>query len=318
MRKIEVANGFYSGIIFANNHFYVSYEKSHHVYVKVYDENFTFTGETHELASGGNDFRMVFGDNYFYLCFLDYLRKIDSDWNEVDSVYVATGLPSQASLDDFMLYYADGSIYYGVGVGNIPENTTGKKLDVPDDLYIREYDQNLELKNEIRLKDVGDVPSSGILLQNGNLTVVTSSKHWDDSDLIIVRYDENWNLIDSKTISVVPNAKEGASAWLLFENGIYFVVYSHITGDLYLPPIVPEGVELNYHYREDVMLKAFDSNWNLMNQTMVSDDIPASKFSHARGPYLVLVGDKIYVTYDSDEDNFGSYKVFVKEYDVIK
>jgi len=122
----------------------------------------------------------------------------------------------------------------------------------------------------------------------------------------VVRYDENWDFIDNKTISTVSNANEEFAMGLLFENGLYFVSYQHITGDLSRPTTE------EYVFRADVMLKAFDPNWNLMGQTMVTDDVPAGALAgHVRAPHLAWAGNKIYVAYGADS------KIFVKEYAIV-
>jgi len=308
LRKIEAADGGFPNIIFANNRFYVSYQVGKgDVIVKVYDENFTFTGEEKKLTDdeGWNwDHQMVFGDGYFYLVNPSYLRKFDSNWTEINSVLI-TGLPGVSLGGDMLLHYADGSIYHGFGVGNIPPGIEGKKPDIPDNLYIQKYDENLEFENDIMLKDVGNIGGSSMMLQNGIFIVVTSDKHWDDSSLIVVRYDEDWNFIDKKTISAIPNAGEVSPMGLLFENGLYFVTHIYITGDL-SQPVTGEPV-----CRCDVMLKVFDQDWNLLNQTIVTEELPADVLAgHARAPHLALAGNKIYVAYGID-------KTFVKEYEII-
>ncbi|GAF94212.1 unnamed protein product, partial [marine sediment metagenome] len=87
-RKIEVGNGIFSGIIFANDHFYVSFEVDQHVYVKEYDENFTAVGEQHQLTGDDvsvADHQMIFADNCFYLVHSVppanalYLKKFDAN-----------------------------------------------------------------------------------------------------------------------------------------------------------------------------------------------------------------------------------------------
>jgi hypothetical protein len=68
-------------------------------------------------------------------------------------------------------------------------------------------------------------------------------------------------------------------------------------------------------FRTDVMLKMFDLEWNLLGQTKVTDDVPANNQTLFAGrPHLVLVGNKIYVAYDSPEN--GRSEIFVKEYEV--
>lgn len=308
VRRIEVGKGGYPNIIFANNHFYVSYQMEEgRVIVKVYDKNFTATGEKYQLTDDeGWDHQMVFGNGYFYLVNPLYLRKFDSDWNEINSVPVTADVPPHLSIGDMLLHYADGSLYLGNAVGNAAKEN-GKKVDIPDDLYIRKYDENLNLENAIVLKDAGNTPGSSMMLQNETFTIVTSDRHWDDSSLMVVRYDANGNFIDNKTISAVSGANEEFPMGLFFENRTYFVSYQHITGYL-AQPIVGEPVR-----RIDVALKVFDSKWNLLDQKMVTDDIPASALrGHMRAPHIGGAGNNIYVSYGIED-----LDIFIKEYEII-
>jgi len=307
-RKIEVGNGIFSGIIFANDHFYVSFEIDQHVYVKEYDENFTAIGEQHQLTGDDvsvADHQMIFADNCFYLVHSIppanalYLKKFDANWNEIKSVLIVENASLGESTNDMVLYYTNGYLYVGSTV-HAPPLFTGH-------IHIRKYDQNLELKSEFDLNDVSCECGSSIIFQNGTFIVASSDKFWDDANLIIIRYDANWNFIDSKTISDAPDANERFPMALLFQNGRYFVSYTNQTGDISSPP--PGELPLDYG---DLILKAFDQYWNLLGQTNVTDDIAPNKANRA---HLALTENKIYVAYDSSET--GSSKIFVKEYDVI-
>jgi len=306
-RKIEVGNGIFSGIIFANDHFYVSFEVDQHVYVKEYDENFTAIGEQHQLTGDDvsvADHQTIFADNCFYLVHSIppanalYLKKFDSDWNEIKSVLVVENASQGESTNDMVLYYTNGYLYVGSTV-HAPPRFTGH-------MHIRKYDQNLELKSEFDLDDVSCECGSSIIFQDGTFIVASSDRFWDDANLIIIRYDANWNFIDSKTISDAPDANERFPMALLFQNGRYFVSYTYQTGDISSPP--PGEMPPDYG---DLILKAFDQDWNLLGQAKVTDDMPPNKANRA---HLALTGGKIYVAYDSSET--GSHKISVKEYTI--
>lgn len=317
LRKIEVADGYYPGIIFTNNQFYISYEVGHSIYVKIYDQDFNLIEGPYQLAGEeGPDHQMVFGNNHFYLVNSLYLRQFDYDFNEVKKVAFFDNLPEEVQerwphgIDDMLLYYGNDSIYLGIAHGTMPlEDESGKKEDIPDGLYMQEYDNNLELKNEFILEDLGNTPASSMLFQDGIYTIVCADKHWDDSSLIIVQYDENWNEINRQVISAAPDANEEFAMGLLFENETYFVSYTHLTGDL-AQPVTGEPI-----LRGDVMLKAFDADWNLLGQIMVTEDIPATDLMSQTGtPHIALSENKIYATYDIHEPK--NIKVIVKEYEI--
>lgn len=318
IRKIEIADGYYPGIIFTNNQFYVSYEVGYDIYLKTYDESFVATGDEYLLADDESaDHQMVFGNNSFYLVGSFNLRKFDSDINELKSVRYFDDLfsryPEQwtefGGLDDMLFCYSDGFIYLGVPIGSMGKDESGKKLDVPGDLFIQKYNENLDLVSEITLESVGNIPGSGMMFHNDEFIVVCGDKRWDDSSLIVKRYDNNWEFIDSKTISAVADANEEFAMGLIFEDDRYYVGYQHITGDLFQP------TEGKIFQHVDVMLKVYDENWSLVGEVKVTDDIPADyDTGHSGRPHLAIVGDKIYVAYDSTET--GDTKIFVKEYEI--
>lgn len=304
VRKIEVGGGIFSGIIFANNHFHVSFEVSQRVYVRGYDETFTATGEQRQLTSEGvsvADHQMIFADNHFYLvhsvgaanCL--YLKKFDADWNEIKSVAVVENTSGGESTNDIFLYYANGLLYVGSTV-HAPPLFTGH-------IHIRKYDQNLEFKSEFDLSDVSSECGSSMILHEGTFIVASSNKFWQDASLIIMRYDTNWNFIDSKNISAVSNANERFPMGLIFENGRYFVSYTHQTGDISPPPgTMPPDYG-------DLILKAFDSDWNLLGQKKITDDLPANS---ANRVHLAWANNRIYVSYDTSD-----FKIIVKEYTIV-
>jgi hypothetical protein len=318
IRKIEIAYGYYPGIVFTNNQFYVSYEVGYNKFLKIYDENFIATGDEYMLGDDeGADHQMVFGDDSFYLVGSNNLRKFDSDLNELKSVRYFDNLfskyPEQwtgfGGLGDMLFCYADGFIYLGVPIGTTDKESE-KKQDLPGDLLIQKYNGSLELVNEVMLEDVGNVPGSSMMFENGIWTIVCADKRWYDSSIIAVRYSEDGKFIDKKTISAVDDANEEFAMGLIFENGLYYVGYQHITGDLFMPI---EGVIFQH---VDVMLKVFDINWSLLAEIKVTDDDSSNvDTGHMGRPHLALVGNKIYVAYDSVET--GKVEIFVKEYELI-
>lgn len=318
VRKIEVADGYFASIVFANDQFYISYESNYHVYVKGYDKNFTATGENYQLISDeGVDHQMVFGNNSFYLANSFNLRKFDSTWNELAVVPFFEGLPAEVragwtdegGIDDMLLRFANDSVYLGIAVGNMSKDTE-KKLDTPDNLYVQQYNHNLELQRAVMLQNVGHAVGSSITFHNERFIIVCADKKFDDSSLIMMEYDEAGNFLSGKTISTVTDVNEEFAMGFLIENSRYFVGYHYITGDLAQPM---EGKHLCH---TDVMLKVFDINWTLLDEQKVTDDISIDILTNVAGrPHLAVRDDTLYVAYDSDEAD--SIKVFVKIYEFV-
>jgi hypothetical protein len=166
--------------------------------------------------------------------------------------------------------------------------------------YIRKYDLNLEFKGEFVLTDVSSNVGSSMFFLNNTFIIVSSDKFWDDANLIVIRYDSNWNFIDSKTISADPSANERFPMGVLFKDGRFYVSYTHQTG-----PLSPREGEPPSDYG-DIILKAFNSNWNLLGQVKVTDDLPANSANRA---HLAWANNKIYVSYDTSD-----HEIIVKEY----
>lgn len=334
VREINVGEGAYSGIIFDNNNFFVHYKKYDGIYVKKYDPDFNQVGEELKLIGDeGPDHQMVFGDGFFYLVNAVNLRKFDSNFNEIRSVPYFDNLPNEEKekwargVDDMLLYYGGGSVYLGIASGKSPSPPDGekewtggekpegdlidtgkaeKKQDIPGGIFFQRYDRNLELKSQFLIDDLGNTPASSMLLQDGTYTIVCADRHWDDSSLIAVSYDSNWNFIDRKIISAVPDANEEFVMGLLFKEGIYFVSYHHLIGDL----SQPMGGELIL--RGDVMLKAFDEDWNLLGEVMPSKGMSGGP---AASPHIALSENMIYVAYTIIDPS--SANVVVKGYRLV-
>ncbi|WP_456475568.1 hypothetical protein [Candidatus Pyrohabitans sp.] len=312
-RKIEVGDGVYSGILAVNDYFYVSFENNGRVYVKEYDRNFTPTGKQHQLTKSGErvaDHQMVFGDNHFYLVYSVpekgdlILKKFDRDWKEIGTVTVVSNAPEP--INDMLLSYADGFLYVGTvqplgQPGQQPLGPPGQPPPPGFGQHIWKYSTDLRLLDELAIMDVPSEIGSSMLFVNGTFVIVSSDRFWDDSSLIVMRYDEDWSFIDSKVISAVSGANERFPMGFVFSNGRYFVSYTHQTGDISSPP--PGELPPDYG---DVILKAFDQDWNLLGQTKVTDDLPANSANRA---HLAMVDDRIYVSYDTRD-----FKIIVKEY----
>lgn len=327
IRKIEIAEGYFPGIVYADNHFYVSYATDDTAFVEAYDQNFEKTGEKHQLKGVRADYQMVYGDGNFYIFGPKNLRKYDSHWNEIKSVSFFDNLPSDVAegwphgVDDMLFCYDTGSLYLGTAAGNmrpgakekgmLNDKGSEKKPDVPGNLYVQEYDQALELINSNMLVDVGNVVGSSIISKDGSFKIITSDKHWNDSSLIVIDYSKDWQLSARNTISAEPNVNEEFPMGVLFKDKHCFVAFHEISGDLSQPQKNGEPI-----FRTDVVLKIFDQEWKLVEKIKVTDDVPSSNLtSNAGRPHLVAGDKEIYVIYDQVGIEKGSEsKVYVKEY----
>ncbi len=66
----------------------------------------------------------------------------------------------------------------------------------------------------------------------------------------------------------------------------------------------------------DSVLKVFDSDWNLVSTTDISEIPKDEETGHSGRPGLTIVGDKIYIVYDLIENN-KDMKIVLKEYRIM-
>lgn len=315
LRKIDLGEGIYSNIVFTNDHFYVSYQlKDQGLFVNIYDQDFNFQEKKQLIDRAGSDHQFFYNKGNFYLVTALYLKKFDLAFEEKKSIDYFAQLPAwlqkkwSHGVDDMLLAAGQDSIYLGSASGNVTKDEKNQKIDQADDLYLQKYDLDLRLKSEWLLKDLGNTPGSSLIENDSGFSIITSDKHWDDSGLIAATYDNDGNELSKKTISAVANVNEEFAMGSLRQNDTYFVVYQYISGDLAQPTV---GEPLR---RVDVMLKAFDGEWNLLGQTIVTEDLSDTDLgSHLRAPHLVLANDKLYVTYSTEA---GTPKIWIKEYEI--
>ena len=317
VRKMEIASGVYPNIISANSYFYIIYEtESQQILVRKYDTNLSQVGSVLQLISSeGTDHQTLFIANHFYLVNSYFIRKFAANWLPVATREYYAGLPSSLrpatqtdGSDDMLFGYANESLYLGLPLGET--STAEIKEDRPDNLYLQKYNQDLLLISEFTLEAVGNAPATSLLYKNGQYYLVCGDRHWDDSSLIVKTYDGSWNLSSTTTISAVSGANEEFPMGFIENNGVYYIAYNHITGDLRQPS---RGSKVNR--RTDIMLKAFAANWDKIGEVMVTGDVSAENtvFS-ANAAHLAIIDSKIYIVYDSDED--GTKKIYLKEFNL--
>jgi len=318
LKKIEIGDGYFPGIIFDGSSFYIFYERNSYIYVKEYDEGFELKGQETSLTNtSGANFQVVYDGTHFYIVDALLLRKFDTNWKEIKNISYYNLLSKDIAeqwehgVDDMLLYQNRGDVFIGIASNgekvNKEDDKDAKKVDIPDSLYVQKFNSDLIQTDDFLLKDIGNVPGSSILIQDGNLIVVSSNKHWNDSSLISLQYDEDLNLIERKVISEVENANEEFPMGLLFTDNMYFVGYHHVTGNLSIP------MGGDYLIKTDVILKVFDKDWNMISEALVTDEGTfESEHNNAGRPHLVYVNDKIYIAYDVD------HNIYVKEYELVK
>lgn len=319
IKESEITEGHQVRILFARDRFIVIYRKPNQsVAVKILDAKLNPLEEKIIKNIIGPDYKIAFSSDYFYLSDANYLRKYDLNWNEIGSIDYFVKLPNEISklwphgVDDMILSSSEGSIYLGIPVGNAPPKSDDKaskkagekKPDLADNLLLQEFDSNLGLKKEALLKDIGNVPSSSLIKKVDELIIITGDRHWDDSSLMMLKFDKNWQLLERKAISNEEKANEEFPMAAFFADGIYFVSYRKISGDI-SQPTVKEPVTSS-----ELIIKAYDSQWNLLARLPEQDDSADKITQTIKGWFdFAVVGNKIYLIFDGSQD-----KIILKEY----
>jgi hypothetical protein len=116
---------------------------------------------------------------------------------------------------------------------------------------------------------------------------VTSSRF--DGDVIVLRYDQSWNFLGSKTLVRQAHFPTGAVS----DGERFFVAYLD-TSQRTTPGFLP--VYLNVH------LAAFDDQWNLIDDVAVTNYTPTDSRQPGR-PWVTLHGNRLYVAYDLGDES---------------
>jgi hypothetical protein len=203
-----------------------------------------------------------------------------ASWTKLVEVFRPVDYPREVD-NDPMVAYVNGQIdvssQYNAS-GTSPDLMTGAAS------FHLFFSADLQFLGEKILADTPHEHGSSMLFLNGVYYFVSASAYL--GDLVVMKYDANWNYLGVKSLKTDAFFSEG----LVYDGQRFYVAYmdtSQRTGPASLP------VSLN------VRLAAFDRDWNLV------EDIPVTSFTWADlrqpgRPYLLLHGDRLYVSYDCD------------------
>ncbi|MFC1622951.1 hypothetical protein ACFL2R_02000 [Patescibacteria group bacterium] len=271
LQSVDVAGGPQIRMLLVDDKFHVTSKvEKRSLVIKTFDTDLVQYGDQKSLENTvGPDYKITNNGKNFFLSDAKYLRKYDLNWKEINAVSYYDLFPAEIvdgwpnGVDDMILSYGNESIFVGSAVGKNTSKTMKKgekKEDLADGMYVQEFDLDLKLKNALLIEGIGNVPSSSIVVGENGYQIISSDKHWDDSSLIVLAYDRSWKLLDRKVISSEPEANENFPMTVLFEDGIYYVAYHHITGDISQP------TRGKYNPDTEVVVKAYDRDWNFMGR----------------------------------------------------
>lgn len=260
---------------------------------KIYDADFEYTGETGTIHSGGGDAASVMADGFYY--FLvgtppdDWIiKKIDpSTWELVDSV-VAEMETDTEILNDMMLAYVNGNIMAS-GLYDEDGSSAGdqKKTDPTAGMatHNRLFDTDLNFLERFVLDDAPHINGSYVVYANNEYHVITSTAFF--GDLIVMRYNEDWEFVDSETIDAGAQWSQGA-------------VYDETTDRFYVAfldlPLTSDD-KIGPGEAVNVALGIYDDEWNFIEKLNVSGFEESDGKAPGR-PSVILEDGKMYVSYD--------------------
>ena len=118
-----------------------------------------------------------------------------------------------------------------------------------------------------------------------------------NGDIIMLKFDKSWTLLDQKTIHKQARFPTG----LVVDSNRFYIAYMDISH---------ENIG-----SDDIGLAAYDSTWNLVDDVIVTTPAP-NKLSDS--PWLMKYGNQLYVSYVSDSGKTGLGQTFISIYDLTK
>ncbi len=255
---------------------------------KIYSEDFVETGKNGIIHNGGGDAASVLvGDFYYFLAggSLGWMiEKIDTKtWKVVEKVDIATEVGREL-LNDQMLAYANGHLVAS-GLYDKNQGSGGdQRRSDPTKGYAthnRVLSAELDQLDYFILDDTPHINASSLLFIDGVYHYITSSAYF--GDLIVMKYDEDWNYLSVKKLEDGGQWPQGAVYDSKEEK--FYVAFI----DLDLTKENPASGPTN------IALGIFDKDWELLEKIIVTD---LSENESGGRPWVILQDDRLYVSYD--------------------
>lgn len=260
-----------------------------------YDANMNFTGNKGSLPgfTSAGDYAMIMIDSTYYhltnlgstsVGVLKYkLTKMDDNFTSLATQTIT--LSSHDSNIDQLLNYTNGKLIIGAMYeGSSSPPVTPPTATYSPNVHIYQYDLNLNsIATDIILPQLAYSWGASCIFNAGNYHIITTD-NIGSHKLYCYKYDSNFNYLNTTQISNDGQWSQG----VLFINGYFFV--AHHTGD---------------HNRGNVVIDIYDNNWVAQSTTTVTNFVVATTTNqvsyNCNRPFLTLVGNKLYVSYDIEK-----------------
>ena len=241
---------------------------------------------------------ITYANNYFYVAYQSwetgesyngdiFLKKFDSNWNEVKKEQITT---NQYYQDSPSLVFANNKLYVA-----LITNHQGATWD-DYDVYLKEYDSNLNYisgsgRYLTELQSCQDMPS--LFYKDGYFYLAYQS--WEsgssyNGDIYIKKFDSSWNEI--KKVRVTSETSVQYRPSVIYANGYLYIAYhSEETGSW------------------DIFVKKLDTSLNLQSwKKQVTSESSSQSY-----PSINFVNDEYAIAYASNEG--GTLGIYIKKYD---
>jgi hypothetical protein len=256
---------------------------------KWYTTEMEFTGEVGLFENRGTDTASVMIDSTYYFLTdggkdIWALKKYDPiTWTLLGETSMSRD-PNKEPGNDFMLAHVNGMLdASGLYVADA-ESTVDQKQTDPykgEATNHRFFTDELEFLETRVLSDTPHINASSMVFVDGLYNLVTSTSFF--GDLIVMRYDEDWNYIGSKVLAQWGNWPMGTVYDP--ELRLFFVSY-----------ISMENI-VNKNGFRNIRLAVFDAEWNSITDIAVTQ-YEKDSFTQSGRPSVILHGGLAYVSYD--------------------
>jgi hypothetical protein len=209
------------------------------------------------------------------------LVKYDAaNWTRLQETYVLLPNPNEGNTDP-MVAYVDGQLdvsgqYNPSGIWQ-EGNSTRHHF----------FTANLQPINSIDLVDTPNICGASIVFVDGIYYYVSADFY--SGNLVLMKYDSNWHYLGMKTVVHEAHWSQG----LVCDGRYFFLAYldTKERTPLTFFPVYP-----------NVHLAVFDRDWNLMQDVGITN-FTLSSDAKAGRPWVILHGNRLYVSYDIDTVN---------------
>jgi hypothetical protein len=241
------------------------------------------TGKSGALYGAGGDIGGLMVGNQFFAASMDpdgwRLVKFDAvSWEKLADITFALDALNEMN-GDMMVAFVNGQLDISSQTlisGEISPPETGAGT------HHHFFTADLGSLGKKILSDTSHITGSSMIVVDHVYYFVSATAY--TGDVIVMKYDSDWKYLGSKKLISQGHWSEG----LACDGQRFFITYLDTrqrTENSFFP------------YYPNVHLAVFDRDWNLLEDTAVTNYVPSDSLFTGR-PSLLLLGNRVYVSYD--------------------